>query len=180
MPLDPQAKALIDLIAGAGGFTLTAETDPQQLRDLYAALSVPVTIAVDRVEDRMIPGPAGDLPVRIYRPQGAAPKPAIVYYHGGGWVIGSLETHDDGCRALANAVDAVVVSVDYRLAPEHPFPEPVDDAFAALTWVHDQRPSSVPTRLGSQWPATAPAGTSPRSSRSWLGTRADRTSASSC
>ncbi len=137
MPLDPQAKALIELIDGTGSFTLSADTEPQQLRDLYAALTVPVSIAVDRVEDRTIPGPAGELPVRIYRPEGEAPKPVIVYYHGGGWVIGTLETHDGGCRALANAVDAVVVSVDYRLAPEHPFPAPVDDAFAALTWVHD-------------------------------------------
>jgi acetyl esterase len=137
MPLDPQAKALIDLIEGTGGFTLSAETEPQQLRDLYALLSVPVSIAVDRVEDRVIHGPSGPIPVRVYRPDGRAPKPAIVYYHGGGWVIGSLETHDDGCRALANAVDAVVISVDYGLAPEHRFPEPVDDAVTALGWVHE-------------------------------------------
>ncbi len=56
---------------------------------------------MDRVEDRTIPGPAGEMPVRIYRPEGEAPKPVIVYYHGGGWVIGTLETHDEGCRALA-------------------------------------------------------------------------------
>jgi len=135
VPLDPQARNLIDLINQAGGFSLTPESDPQQLRDLYAGLTVPVTVAVDRVEDRTIPGPAGEIPVRIYRPEGADPKPIVVYYHGGGWVIGSLETHDDGCRALANAVDAVVVSVDYRLAPEHPFPAPLDDAQAALGWV---------------------------------------------
>jgi acetyl esterase len=137
MPLDPQAKALIDLIDSSGGFALTADTEPQQLRDLYGALSVPVTIAVHHVEDRVVHGPSGQIPVRVYRPEGADPKPAIVYYHGGGWVIGSLETHDDGCRALANAVDAVVVSVDYGLAPEHRFPEPVNDAVAALGWVHE-------------------------------------------
>jgi acetyl esterase len=137
MPLDPQAKVLIDLIDGTGGFALSPDTEPQELRDLYAALAVPVTIAVDRVEDRVLHGPSGQIPVRVYRPAGADPKPAIVYYHGGGWVIGSLETHDDGCRALANAVDAVVISVDYGLAPEHRFPEPVEDAVAALGWVHE-------------------------------------------
>jgi acetyl esterase len=137
MPLDPQAKALLAMIEGSGVFTLTPDTEPQELRDLYASLSIPVTIAVDHVEDRVIEGPHGDLPLRIYRPDGSDPKPAIVYYHGGGWVIGSLETHDDGCRALANGVGAVVVSVDYGLAPEHRFPEPVDDAVAALDWVHE-------------------------------------------
>lgn len=138
MPLDPQAKVLIDLIEGSGGFELTPDSDPQQLRALYAALSVPVEIAVAHVEDRTIPGPAGaEIPVRIYRPDGHAHQPVIVYYHGGGWVIGGLNTHDGTCRALADAVGATVVSVDYRLAPEHPFPAPVDDAFAALHWVSE-------------------------------------------
>jgi acetyl esterase len=137
MPLDPQAKRLIDLIEGSGAFTFSPDSDPEQLRALYAGLTPPETVVVDRVEDRTIPGPGGEIPVRIYRPAGAEPKPAIVYYHGGGWVIGGLNTHDGGCRAFANAADAVVVSVDYRLAPEHPFPAPLDDAIAALTWVHD-------------------------------------------
>jgi acetyl esterase len=159
MPLDPQAKALIELIDGTGSFTLSAETEPQQLRDLYAALTVPVSIAVERVEDRTILGPAGEIPVRIYRPAGQVPKPVIVYYHGGGWVIGTLDTHDDGCRALANAVDAVVVSVDYRLAPEHPFPE---------------------IRPGSRSRATAPVGTWRQSSPSSRATPVGRTCVSSC
>jgi acetyl esterase len=139
MPLDPQAKLLIDLIEGTGGFDLTPDSDPQQLRALYAGLSAaaPEQIAVASVTNRTIPGPGGEIPVRIYRPEGDAPKPAIVYYHGGGWVIGNLDTHDGGCRAFANAVDAVVVSVDYRLAPEHPFPAPVEDAVAALAWVYE-------------------------------------------
>jgi acetyl esterase len=137
MPLDPQAKLLIDLIEGSGGFALTPDSDPQQLRALYASLTPPVQIEVARVEDTTFPGPESDVPIRIYRPEGDAAKPAIVYYHGGGWVIGGLNTHDGGCRAFANALDAVVVSVDYRMAPEHPFPAPVDDAFAALVWVHE-------------------------------------------
>ena len=149
MPLDPQAKVLIDLIEGSGGFALTPDSDPQQLRALYASLRGPQTIQVATVQDRRIPGPAGEIPVRIYRPDGDAPKPTIVYYHGGGWVIGGLDTHDEGCRAFADAVDAVVVSVDYRLAPEHPFPAPLDDAFAALVWVHDhaRELGADPTRI---------------------------------
>lgn len=136
MPLDPQAKIVIDLIDSTGAFALTPETHPQTVRDLMAGLTIPSEIVVARVESRMIPGPAGEIPVRIYGPAGDAPKPAIVYYHGGGFVIGSLDSHDGTCRAFANALDAIVVSVDYRLAPEHPFPAPVDDAFAALGWVH--------------------------------------------
>lgn len=137
MPLDPQAEAVIGLIDAAGLGELTPETDPQAVRDLMDSMSIPSSIAVATVEDRMIPGPDGELRVRCYRPEGDAPRPVIVYYHGGGWVVGSLETHDGICRALADAVDAVVVSVDYRLAPEHVFPAAVDDAFTALCWVHE-------------------------------------------
>jgi acetyl esterase len=150
MPIDPQAKLLLDLIQGAGVMTLTPDTDPQYVRDMFAAMAAPPsTVAVELVEDRMIPGPGGDLPVRIYRPAGDTPKPGIVYYHGGGWVIGGLDTHDGVCRALADAVDAVVVSVDYRLAPEHPFPAPVEDAIAGARWVSDHAADLGidPTRL---------------------------------
>jgi acetyl esterase len=136
MPLDPQAKTIIDLIDSTGAFELTPETPPEQLRQLFAAMAVPENVAVAQVEDRRIPGPGGEIPVRVYTPDADTPAPAIVYYHGGGWVIGGLDTHDGACRAFANATGAVVVSVDYRLAPEHPFPAPVDDAVAALDWVH--------------------------------------------
>lgn len=88
--------------------------------------------------DRVIPGPGGDLPVRIYRPFGAAARPpAIVYAHGGGFVTGDLETHDPTCRLLAAESGCVVVAVDYRLAPEHPFPAAVDDVVAGYAWVVD-------------------------------------------
>ncbi len=149
MPLDPQAKVLVDLIEGSSGFELSADSDPQQLRSLYAGLTPPVTIEVARVEDRTIPGPGGAIPIRVYRPDGAAPKPTIVYLHGGGWVIGGLNTHDGTCRAFANAVDAVVISVDYRLAPEHPFPAAIDDAFAALVWAqaHADELGADPSRI---------------------------------
>lgn len=135
MPLDPQAKAIIDGIEAIGLGTVTEDTDPSALRALMDAVVVPSTIVVDHVENRTVPGPAGAIPVRIYRPAGDAPKPVIVYFHGGGWVIGSLETHDNTARELAVEVDAVVVAVDYRMGPEHRFPAAVEDAYAALGWV---------------------------------------------
>jgi acetyl esterase len=137
MPLDPQAKAVIELIEALGLGTVTDATDPVELRGLMDAAAVGSAVGVATVEDRTIPGGSEPIPVRIYRPEGDAPKPLVVYYHGGGWVLGSLTTHDDICRRLANAVDAVVVSVDYRMGPEHRFPAAVDDSFAALRWAHD-------------------------------------------
>lgn len=94
-------------------------------------------VRLDRVEDRRIPGEGGDMAIRIYAPRGgSAALPAIVYYHGGGFVIGGLESHDRSCRILARNVDAIVVSIDYRLAPEAPFPAAALDACAAFRWVH--------------------------------------------
>jgi acetyl esterase len=137
MPLDPQAQVVIEFIEALGLGTLTPETDPNAIRTLMNTSVMPSSVELAVVEDRVIPGPAGDIPVRVYRPAGDAPKPVIVYFHGGGWVLGSLETHDGTSRLLADRVDAVVVSVDYRLAPEHRFPAAVDDAYAALRWVAD-------------------------------------------
>lgn len=93
--------------------------------------------SVDDIANRTIPGPHGQIPVRIYRPTSDKPLPIIVFFHGGGWVIGSLDGKDSVCRDLAFLVNAVVVSVDYRLAPEFKFPVPVDDCLAATTWVAD-------------------------------------------
>jgi acetyl esterase len=90
---------------------------------------------VSKVEDRVAVGPHGDVPVRLYRPESKGTPPVLVYFHGGGWVLGSLETHDAICRALANAAGCVVVSVQYRLAPEHPFPRGLEDCQAAVRWV---------------------------------------------
>jgi acetyl esterase len=90
--------------------------------------------SVDHIENRSIPGPHGDIPVRIYRPKSTAPLPVVMYFHGGGWVICDLDTHDSVCRDLAFLVNAIVVSVDYRMAPEHKFPIPVDDCLAATKW----------------------------------------------
>ncbi|PSQ11432.1 alpha/beta hydrolase [Halobacteriales archaeon QS_5_70_15] len=95
---------------------------------------------VARVRDLGIEGPGGHVPVRIYEPDGTGtgPRPAVVYFHGGGWVVGSLDSHDPLCRTLANAAEAVVVSVDYRLAPEHAFPAAAEDAYAATAWVAER------------------------------------------
>jgi acetyl esterase len=90
---------------------------------------------VDEVVDLLIPGPAGELRVRVYRPRTTELLPALVWFHGGGWVVGSLDSHDPVCRAIAWRAPCVVISVDYRLAPEAPFPAAVDDAWAATQWV---------------------------------------------
>jgi len=135
VPLDPQAEALLNQLAEAGGpppETVSVEEN-RALIAAIAELSGPVE-ELARVEDVAVPGPAGDIPVRVYVPQGAGPFPTVVFFHGGGWVLGNIETHDVPARRLANVVPAVVVSVDYRLAPEHPFPAAPEDCYAATAW----------------------------------------------
>ena len=107
-------------------------------------------LPVERVEERLIPGSPGPIRVRLYWPRAQAPRPAIVYYHGGGHVIGSLDTHDFVARNLCAGAEAVVASVDYRMGPEHKFPAAVDDSFAALKWVHANAESlgADPGRIG--------------------------------
>jgi acetyl esterase len=92
---------------------------------------------LNNIEDRTILGPGGELPIRIYTPAGNGPFPVVVFFHGGGFVIGSLESHDPLCRQLAGLTPAIVVAVDYRLAPEAPFPAAVEDAWAAVLWAHN-------------------------------------------
>lgn len=136
MPLDPQAKALLDGMAAADAPPIE-EQSPEEARlagAILGQLSIPEEVA--GVDDRVIPGPGGALPVRIYRPAGApVAAPALVWFHGGGFVIGDLDTADGVCRALCRRAGVMVVSVGYRLAPEHPFPAPLDDATAAFDWV---------------------------------------------
>ena len=95
---------------------------------------------VAKVEDRTVPGPEGPIPVRVYWSDRDGPHPILVYFHGGGWVLGNLDTVDDTCRALAMAARCAVVSVDYRLAPEHKFPSALEDAYAATRWASDFAP----------------------------------------
>jgi len=141
--LDPQTKQFLELANAAGPMFLRAETPEQaraKLQALLAASPVPPA-AIYSVEDRHIPGPAGQLPVRIYTPEAPRPMGVLVYYHGGGWVLGDLESHDNVCRALANGAGCVVVSVDYRLAPEHKFPAAPEDCYAATRWVAENAES---------------------------------------
>ncbi len=134
MPLDPQAKAFLDQLAAAGAPGLTelpVDEARQAIKGLFATENPE---PVSRVEDRTVPTPNGPVPIRIYMPEGQGPFPVLVFFHGGGWVIGDLETHDPTCRALSNAANCVTVSVDYRLAPEHKFPAAADDCYEATKW----------------------------------------------
>ena len=131
--LDPQAREFLKKLddSGAKGF----ETLPvEEARKRFLAMSelAGPPEAVDKIEDRVLP--AG-LRVRVYTPVGPGPKPALIYFHGGGWVLGGPETIDGPCRRLANASGCVVISVDYRRPPEHRFPAPLDDCFAATRYV---------------------------------------------
>lgn len=150
MALDPVAEGFLAQMAAAGGPPLQ-EMSPEFARQAFSVFNqlggTPEEVA--KVENQTIPGPAGDIPVRIYTPEGEAPFPALVLFHGGGWVIGDLDVVDVPCRALANRAGCVVVSVDYRLAPEHPFPAAVDDCYAATKWVADNGASIGvdPTRI---------------------------------
>jgi acetyl esterase len=119
-----------------------SDVGPARARELFEQLhTTDPGIEVERVEDRTVDGPAGDVPVRMYDPgTGGSNRPLLVYAHGGGWVIGSVETHDGPCRKLAATTGYPVVSVDYRLAPEHPFPAGLRDYYAALRWASDVAP----------------------------------------
>lgn len=135
MPLDPKAKAVIDQMASIP-LPAWSELDAVTYRSILDAVRFPPPpIELAEIVNRTIPGPAGELPVRIYRNSLAPNQPGIVYFHGGGFVIGSLDSHEGGCRRLSKGVDCTVVSVDYRLAPEHPFPAGIEDAYAATQWV---------------------------------------------
>ncbi|MGC2200023.1 MAG: alpha/beta hydrolase, partial [Stellaceae bacterium] len=125
-----------------------AEAREQMEATARARKAEPLPVA--RVEERMIPGPAAEIRLRLYWPQAPAPVPAIVYYHGGGHVIGSLDTHDFVARNLCGGAEALIVSVDYRMGPEHKFPAAVEDSFAALQWVTSNAESlgADPARIG--------------------------------
>jgi acetyl esterase len=137
VPLHPQVKMLLDGMAAAGGpaFDTLPATEARALYNEFASLEPGEEVT--RVDDRLVPGEVVDVPVRVYTPAGAVgaePAGVLLWIHGGGWVVGNLETADATCRQLANRSGAVVVSVDYRLAPEHTAPAALEDCLAALTW----------------------------------------------
>jgi acetyl esterase len=144
MPLDPEVKAYLDLLAAAGdrpNHELGVEEARRVIDARAAALFGPLD-PVGSVVDQAIPGPAGPVRVRIYEPDASwRPYPVLAYFHGGGWVVGSLDSHDGVCRALTARTPCVVVAVDYRLAPEHRFPAAIDDAWAAAAWLAEHAAS---------------------------------------
>jgi acetyl esterase len=135
LPLDPQVRTLLDQLAAGGVKPLEslsvaeARAFMDSMRLLHGA---PTPLPV--VRDITIERPAGTIPARLYRPREGGLLPLLVYFHGGGWVIGNLETHDDVCRDLAAKGACAVLSIDYRLAPEHRYPAAADDCYAATEW----------------------------------------------
>jgi acetyl esterase len=135
MPLDPQAQAVLSLM-DFGALPDLATLEPATIRAALKSLPVPGTVEpVAAVAERELPGPGGHgVRARIYTPETAGPAPVLMYFHGGGFCICDLDTHDGTCRALANAAGALVISVDYRLAPEAKFPAAPEDCYAATCW----------------------------------------------
>lgn len=138
--IDPQIEALLKELQRRGippVHTLSPAEARNTRNAVFMEFGGPPT-PLPRVEDIMIPGPGAMIPARVYVPQGQEPFPVLVYFHGGGWVVGNLDTHDSVCRSLARATPCLVVSVDYRLAPEYRFPAAVEDAYAATWWIAQQ------------------------------------------
>jgi acetyl esterase len=137
MPLDPQARTFLDQFPPMPDFD-SIPLDALRAGFAQGVLSPGEPEPVAHVENRTIPGPDGEIGVRIYRPASRAKLPALVYFHGGGFVLCNLDTHDGTCRSLANGAGCAVVSVDYRLAPEHRFPAAPEDCYAAARWVAER------------------------------------------
>lgn len=147
--LDPQLATVVEDIESMGLPPWHAMSVSAARRVEDELFSSDHATAVETVRDMVIDGPAGEIPIRVYRPATADP-PTLVFYHGGGWVLGTLDSADTICRELAVRAGCLVVSVDYRLAPEHPFPAAIDDVYAALEWTIEYADSlgGDPTRLG--------------------------------
>ena len=169
MPLDPQFRAILDTLESSGLLPLT-RGDATQTREHYQTLSLSrrgpgfVPEPVASVADLRSPG---GVPVRVFEP--ASPGGfTLIYLHGGGWVVGNVETHDPLCRRVANATGARVVSVDYRLAPEHPFPAALDDAEEVLGWLYARQPDQPFGVAGDSAGASLAAGLAIRARDSQL------------
>jgi acetyl esterase len=148
MALDPELTPILELFEVMGVPDPRTVT-PQQLRESLVMPPPENPTPVGGIENLSIEGPGGAVPIRIYRPGNTSAGPVLMYFHGGGWVIGDLETHDETCRRLCAGSGAVVVSVDYRLAPEQPFPAGLEDCYAATAWagVHAAELGGDPARL---------------------------------
>jgi acetyl esterase len=143
MALDRDAERVLEMVRLSGRPPYETLSAPEARELFLAAREVlaPDPPPVAELRELAAPGPTGALPLRLYRGAGTTPDeilPGLVYFHGGGWVIGNLDTHDSLCRHLANVARCIVIAVDYRLAPEHKFPAAVEDCFAATTWVAQQ------------------------------------------
>ena len=173
MPLHPQVLPMIELLnESMAGISGSGAMEISTMREVPLAPLAENPTAVGDVENRRIPGPGGEIPIRIYTPEASGPLPLVMFFHGGGFVLCSLETHDELCRALCRDTAAVVVSVDYRLAPEARYPAAADDCYAALEWwpppsagkrcrwnpkpggAPRMRRNSVPMARESPWPGT--------------------------
>ena len=140
--LDPQVRQVLDLLdqqRNPPTHGVSVETARDQFDELFSMLDPE---PVGDVQNLTIPGPERSIPIRVYAPEdGPDDSPGVfVTFHGGGWVLGDLDTHDPFCRAVTNAADCLVISVDYRRAPEHPFPAAVEDCYAAVEWAADYAP----------------------------------------
>lgn len=136
MPLDPRIEAALALLPPRPDQTLSPAERRAEAREAskqMPPLRDPIA-KLDGERDLSVPGPHGDVPIRVYR-QGADSQPGLIYIHGGGWWMGTLDDSDQLCRRRVTTVGCTVVSIDYRLAPEHPFPQPIDDCWAATSWV---------------------------------------------
>jgi len=133
MTLNPTIAGWLDLMKGLPALNTLPVPEARASLAAAAALAPPPP-AVGHAADREVPGPHAPVRVRLYTPFGIGPFPLVVYFHGGGFVIGDLESHDAACRHLCLAASSVVLAVDYRLAPEHPFPAPIEDCLAVTRW----------------------------------------------
>ena len=139
LSIDPQIQPFLPGFANLPG--ARSYPSAEALRGMVRESSIAfpkLNVPLAGIVDRKLPGPDGDVPVRVYTPEGSGPFPAIAYFHGGGWVVGDLDTQDMIARGLCHAAAAVVVSVDYRLAPEHKFPAGVNDCWAAVRFLASQ------------------------------------------
>jgi acetyl esterase len=140
MPLDPQARTFLDEFAAAGIPMPWEVETAARAREVLAGLQLPPEepIAVARVEDHVAETAVGSVPYRLFIPEGAGPFPVLMWFHGGGWTVGSLDESETTCRSLCRRVGAIVVCPDYRLAPEYPFPAAHEDCYAITAWVADR------------------------------------------